>query len=275
MIQLLGAEKQSAVSLALAYPDRQFQFVSDHRVMDGGDLPNTSLRFAQVDSFRAEPGAIALCPRWVRTMHGEVRNRLGTWDLPPVLDAVGARFGGTLPVAGRPDGEQEWIVKGASWHRPDFTVVGRAAEVVDTADPYGCGVVFQPVRRADATLLAVGRRFASGRMGFGVFRVYGEAQCRESLLLAAETAEEPGIASRTTEILRFLDHRGCFSMNWIIADGQSWVTSIRPVPRAVAQALRRGGVDLLVDGAPDVVVAPAGVKTVASQHYAEYEPLGP
>jgi hypothetical protein len=35
MIRLLGAEKQSAVSLALAYPERRFQFVSDHRVIAG------------------------------------------------------------------------------------------------------------------------------------------------------------------------------------------------------------------------------------------------
>ena len=35
-----GAEKQAAVSAALAWPERNFLFVSDQRVIDGWDLPN-------------------------------------------------------------------------------------------------------------------------------------------------------------------------------------------------------------------------------------------
>jgi hypothetical protein len=38
-VRILGAEQQAASSLALAYPERSFEFLTDAAVADGWDLP--------------------------------------------------------------------------------------------------------------------------------------------------------------------------------------------------------------------------------------------
>jgi len=273
-IELLGAEKQAATSIALAYPERSFVFVTDHPVVDGWDLPNASFRFARPDDYRAADNAVVLCPRWASTAPAVISNRLGTCALTVVFAALAARFPDwVLPVAEKPGGDGRWIVKGDTWHRPDFTITGTAADLANFDDPYGCGVAYQPFCRADRALLPVGRRFPSGRIVLGVFEILGEAQCREAMLVAAESLSDPGLVDRVVAIVDHLDHRGFFSMNWIAQGDRLLLTSMRPIPRAVLQALRHGGADVLIEPVTPLVVTRPAIKLVARQHYAQYRRL--
>ena len=284
-IHLLGAEKQSAVSASLAYPERTFVLVSDAPVVDGWDRPNVTFRrstpshWSSLDEAIAscEDEAIALGPRWLRPRGAHASNRLGGFNLGVVLPALADRFHDCIAsVSDAPRGEGLWTVKGDAWHRPDATVMGTASDVRQVADPYGCGIVFQQWRPSAETQLVVGRRSSSGHLCLGVFKVLGEAQCREAMLLAGETIANTTLVERTTAMLDWLDHRGWFSLNWVVDDGRPVLTSIRPVPRAVFQAMRHAGADLLAE--PPMLlsspcVARAGVKFVAEQHYSEYREL--
>jgi hypothetical protein len=274
-IALLGAEKQAASSAALAYPEIEFSFVSDHPVIDGWDLPNVQFRAGSPERFENGAEALPLCPRWMKPGRHSAGNRLADFRLRAVFAALAENFGDwVLPVARTPGARGHWIVKGDSWHRPDFTVSGSGPDVAQVDDPHGCGVVFQPLLPPGRTLLAVGRSYGNSNLATGLFEVHGEAQCREAMLLAAETIREPDLLERVAAICRSLDHRGFFSMNWIVSEGRLLLTSMRPVPRAVFGALRNAGIDLLAQSSSGLAVARAGVKMIASQHYSEYRRLG-
>jgi hypothetical protein len=271
---LLGAEKQAATSAAMAYPGIAFTFVSDQPVIDGWDLPNARFQAASPDRFEWSGPAMAVCPRWVRPGRGDAGNRLGSFGLQAVLSALAVEFRDwVMPVVPVPGRSGRWIAKGDAWHRPDFAVSGSASDLAQLDDLYGCGVVFQPLVASARTVLAVGRSYGDSSLAAGVFEVHGEAQCREAMLLAAETVHEPELLERVAAICRFLGHRGFFSMNWIVSEGRLLLTSMRPVPRAVFGALLDGGIDLLAARVSGRSVARPGVKLVARQHYSEYQRL--
>jgi hypothetical protein len=262
------------MSAALAYPERTFVLVTDAAVVDGWDRPNVRFQRSTPSQWSSDADAIPLCPRWLRPRAAHSSNRFGDFRLSTVFPALAERFSDCIAsVTDAPRGDGLWTVKGDAWHRPDATVTGIASDVVRVADPYGCGSAFQRWRRSDETQLVVGRRSSSGHLCLGVFRVLGEAQCREAMLLAGETIASATLIEQATTILEWLDHRGWFSMNWVVEDGRTILTSIRPVPRAVFQAMRHAGADLLAEPALPLRVARAGVKFVAEQHYSEYREL--
>jgi len=271
-ILVLGAEKQAATSLALAYPEHRFRFATDQAIVDGWDLPNVAI-------VRATPGGdiegrqtfdrvVALCPRWLAP------DAVERASLPRSIETLARAMPDmVLPVQPKPGDIGAWIVKGARWHRPDNPMTGDVEALDGVVDTHGCGLVYQRLTPdVGATLLAVGYRAEAGRVAIGVLRVIGEVAEREAFLIAAETTDAPTILEASLDALDALDHHGFFSLNWVVSVERPLLTSFRPAPRAVFTTFRRAGIDLLA--APVARhVAPGGFRFVGMPSYASFESL--
>ena len=178
--------------------------------------------------------------------------------------------GVALPLHTKPAAKGRWIVKGDRFHRPDNPLSGTAAQLSDVTDPNRCGVLFQEWCDAKATIMVIGRRDAAGGVVLGAVRVLDERFFWDDILQAGETVDEPEVLEKSLTILEAIDHRGFFTVNWLITDSGPRLSSFRPVPRAVFQAFRRGAADLM-EPAAAVKVAPAGIRFIADPHYAALE----
>jgi hypothetical protein len=276
-IGLLGAEKQAAVSAALAWPERRFLFVTDQPVVDGWDLPNVTMR-------RGTPGRrpgstngptqwVPLCARWASPDLAAPANALGVFDLRSVLDHLHRHFGEVvLPVSGEPPPGREAIVKGNRWHRPDAPVVGVGLAAAEVQDPGRAGVMLQEHWSAGRHLLATGRRTGPGQLDLAVFHVRVESCARDDVLAAAETVCHHRVAELTVAVLEHLDHRGFSTLNWLERDGAVRLSSYRPVPRAVFRTMRQAGLDVF--GPPaGIRVARPGLRFTVDIHYSSYQRL--
>lgn len=278
-ITLLGAEVQAATSLAAAYPDIRFRFVSDEAVVDGWDLGN--VEFLAGEAWRqdrdartgrgpggddADPRTIALCPRWVPNPRHHA--------LSAVLPALSAEFPEVLVPAERPD--PAWaarIAKGDRWHKPDAPEIlgGDGGDHAPAAGFEG-GIVYQRFVEPRRRIAVIGRRAGPGGTAYGVFEVLEERFFREAIIQAAETVDEPAVADRSLQVLDALDYRGWFTLNWIETETDRHIVSFRPVPRAVFGAFRRGGIDLLAE--PDGTLGcPEGLRLIGRPDYASYTEL--
>jgi hypothetical protein len=276
---LLGAEKQTATSIALAYPELRFVFVTDQPVIDGWELPNVDIRrgvLSEVPVLAGQFGrsTIALCGRWLEPALELPANNLGRFDLASVMAHLESRYPERVcPVHSRPAGPGYWIAKGDLRHRPDAVVSGRADELTTTEDPHQCGIVFQRIVSAAEPYIATGFRGGHGAADIAVFAVYGEVHCRENLLTAGETVNARDLVEASLLMLDSLDHRGWFSMKWLrTADGLR-LSSLRPHPCAVFQTMRRGGLDTLCNELREVRVASDGLRFVADNCYTSYGTL--
>jgi hypothetical protein len=285
-IGLLGAEKQAAVSAALAWPERQFLFVSDQRVIDGWDLPNVKALRARPDQLPAllmnhTVHWIPLCARWQPGRLPGYENTLGNFSLHAVMDALAHRFGEVvLPVRFVKPQQGECIVKGNFWHRPDAPLSGDVASLVEVDDTQGAGVLYQSFWPRQRHFLATGRRWQRGTAELAVFTVHAEACARDDVLAAGETVRHERLVDLTLAMLDALDQRGFFTFNWLERDGQVRLTSVRPVPRAVFRTFRLAGWDSFAPMNGDtpcspagVRVAPPGLKFTVDIHYSSYQPL--
>jgi hypothetical protein len=266
-ILALGAEKQAATSLACAYPDCAVVFASDRDILDGSDLANVRMIHAVPSDANnlavSADHVVPLCPRWLPDDHA--------------LSRVFARLqralpGCALPVHTRLPSSGQWIVKGDRWRRPDAPLSGDAPALADVTDPHGCGLVFQPFRKAHATIMAIGRRERAGGIHIGIVNVLQERFFRDVILQAAETIDAPEVLQASLEVLDTLDHRGCFTLNWLRTDDGLKLSSFRPVPRAIFQSFLRGGVDVLRPAMTVKVVA-AGKRLIAAPTYVPYQRL--
>ncbi len=267
-IVLLGAEKQAATSAALAYPERQFRFVSDQPVLDGWDLPNVTFTYGTPGNVQLEPGeqAIALCPRWLPA--GEQK------PLSQILPIIAETFSYevVLPVSATPFPGQPCIVKGDRWHRPDGTIIGTDLDPADIGDPYGCGAIYQPLWKADMNILVVGR-VQNCTIRKAVFRIHAESCARDDILASGETIDDPDIRGDSNWVLTALDYEGLFTMNWLRRGTEYRLTSFRPVPRAVFGTLRKPYFDLLGPAPDGDRIALAGHKFVVDLTYTSYRRL--
>lgn len=266
-IVLLGAEKQAATSAALAYPERQFRFVSDQPVLDGWDLPNVTFSHGTPGNVPLEPGerAIALCPRWL-----PIGRQL---PLSHVLVYVGQSLPGVvLPTSRAPHRQQPCIVKGNRWHRPDGTIIGIDLDPADVGDPYGCDTLYQPLWPAEQNILVVGR-VQNRTIHKGLFRIHAESCARDDILASGETIDDPQVASHSDHALATLGYDGLFSMNWLRRGSECRLTSFRPAPRAVFGTLRGAGIDLLGPPPDGNQIAPPGLKFVVDITYTSYRRL--
>jgi hypothetical protein len=264
-ILALGAEKHSATSLACAYPDCTVIFASDCDILDGSDLANVRMVHATPSDAKNLAAfadhVVPLCPRWLLEDHSLSR----TFDrLERALP------GQCLPVHKQLASCGQWIVKGDRWNRPDAPLSGDPGQLADVAAPHGQGLVFQPFRKVHATMMAIGRRVRAGDAHIGVVQVFQERFFRDAILQAGETIDAPQLLRASLEVLDALDHCGYFTLNWVQTDEGLWLSSFRPVPRAIFQSFLRGGVDLLEPASAVKVVAP-GVRFIAAPTYVSYE----
>jgi hypothetical protein len=279
IVGLLGAERQAAVSAALAWPERRFLFVSDQPVIDGWDLPNVTMMHADPNSAQAlvnRTGVewMPLCPRWLGLGHALAQNTVGSFALDQVLPWLRAKFGDVvLPVSARPVPGLKQIVKGNRWHRPDAPTISSQLASWPVEDPYGCGVCYQNFWPKARTVLAVGRRFTHGGIQLGLVAVHSEVCARDDVLGAGETIQEGRLVALTSGMLQHLGHVGYFTCNWLIRDEEGRLSSVRAAPRAVLGTLRRAGVDLLVRPQVDMQLARPGHKFTVQIHYATYQKL--
>ena len=267
-IVALGAEMQAASSLAQAYPRRDILFVSDQAVLDGWDIPNVKFRHGTADGWQRlvanEDTIVPLCPRWLAQEEWSLTN-----VLPRVAGALGAAY--VLPVHDQPASHGHWMVKGNRWHRPDTPMAGPAGDLVEVTDTHGCGLVYQARAQADGTVMAIGRRTDSA-VALGLFRIYDERFFRITILQAAESVADKSLVALSLAALAALDHRGFFTLNWLLTHDGPWLTSFRPVPRAAFGAFARGGIDLLALP-PGVSELRPELRFVAQPHYASYTKL--
>ena len=268
-IVLLGAEKQAATSAALAYPERQFRFVSDQPVLDGWDLPNVTFTHGTPGNVPLDPGeeAVALCPRWLPTAEQMPLSTV----LPNLAEALPDHV---LPVSPTPFGGQPCIVKGDRFHRPDGIITGTDLDPADVGDPNGCGTLYQPLWPAEQTVLVVGRhRF--GAYAMAAVRVHGESCARDDILTAGETVdiEVDDLLRLSMTAVAVLDHTGPFTMNWLKRGTEYRLSSFRPAPRAMFGTLRKAGIDLLAPPSDGGLFAPPGLKFVVDITYTSYRRL--
>jgi hypothetical protein len=264
-IVALGAEKQAASSLALAYPDCTVIFVSDRDIVDGSDLSNVQIRRGTpADPIRLRGTGdriVPLCPRW-----------LPGYALSRVFDRLERVLPKRcLPLRRQPTDSGEWVVKGNCWRWPDAPIIRNARELTDIIDVHGCGVLFQPYCRAEGTVMAIGRRERAGACVVGIVEVLQERFFRDDILQAAETIEDAEVLRASIEILDTLDHRDYFTLNWLRTDQGLKLTSLRPVPRAVFRSFLSGGIDLLGEVSSTKVAAP-GLRFSAYPTYVPYHP---
>ena len=265
---VLGAERQSAVSLAAAYPEHHFVFVTDKTRCDGHDLPNIQIRLCERADFAAaasEPPMI-FCQRWLVGVTGQSPCRLSSVFaqlekefvsyLLPVYPAIFA------DAAGR------WQIKGDAWHKPDATLAGTAREVCGLLDPHGCGYLFQQhIKDVGHKYLVTGRRDGVGKIWIGVFLITGEAMYREPFLLSCSTTRHPELIRLTTAMLDFLDLKGFFSFSWLDSAEGMRLSSLRREPAPLFGTFRKAGMDLLTPA--DVVTMLAKpLSCVMTQNYA-------
>jgi hypothetical protein len=266
-IVLLGAEKQAATSAALAYPDRQFRFVSDQPVLDGWDLPNVTFTRGTPGNAPLEAGeqAVALCPRWLPAGRQQPLSTV----LPRIAEVLP---GVVLPVSRTPIPGQACVVKGDRWHRPDGTITGTDLDPADVGDPYGCGTLYQPLWPAEQNLLAVGRRHGR-RFQIAVFRIHSESCARDDILAAGETIDSEFVRANSLLAVTCLRYDDLFTANWLRRGDEYRLTSFRPAPRAVFGTLRTGGIDLLAPMPTEGQAAPAGLRFVVDLTYTSYRRL--
>lgn len=268
-ICVLGAEKQAATSLAIAYPDQKLMFISDSEILDGWNIANVRIRKASLSEATTVGGCydliVPLCPRWLTDDYSLSR---AFAHLERKLPGRCQRVQRQLPNSGL------WLVKGDRWHWPDIPVSGTAAQLAQISDAHGCGLVFQPYRRVDATVMVIGRRDCASRILMGVVNVFVERFLRDDMLEAGETISDSDLVELSLEVLEVLDHRGFFTLNWLRTDNGLKLSSFRPVPRAVFQSFLRAGIDLL-GVAADVKVARPGIRFIASPTYLSYKRLCP
>ena len=268
-VVVLGAELQPAVSMAVSRPDLQFLFVSERDVVDGWGLANVEIKKSSIEEFAAYSQLahiVALSPRWLRCLKREVDR----YALSRVLNRLANKFPEwTLPTSSVPLRE-DWVLKGDLFHRPDAVLQGAGGENAEQIDSYGCTNVYQRHIANAVTTLAMGRRTDGKNCALGVVRIHSEAFAREDFLMAGESIESDEIERRSRSILEVLDYSGFFSMNWVTdASGQIWLTSFRPVPRALFQLFRVGGVDLLEEPKGRAKVN-AGHRFIVDYHYESY-----
>jgi hypothetical protein len=264
-IVLLGAEEQAASSIALAYPERSFVFVTDCVAIDGGDLPNVRIIRGRPRTGPYGLGAgcetIALSPRWLE--------RPSDTSLSVLFAKIESHFPGVaLPVRMSAPSQGISILKGDLWHRPDHPVTGDRAQLV-IADSGGGRSVYQDLLPNTKTVIAVGRRYDSGAVAMGLFRIFAERFFRIDVIQAAESRAIPELSKLTQAVISSLQWQGWFTLNWLLTAGGARLSSIRPIPRAVFNAFRRGRIDLMTPSTIDQLL-PAGVRLIATPQYVEY-----
>jgi hypothetical protein len=268
-ILLLGAEKQATVSAALAWPDVLFKGLTDHSVIDGWDLNNLQFHAMSPMNFNwpdQNDDIWPLCPRWL-VANTKVKNLA----LQEVFDRLKLSFSSYILNYSSEPLKGGWILKGNYWHLPDGPFTGN-----DQNGDFNFVTnqkFFQEYLGSYPTKMTIGFRKDSSTVGLGVFDIYRESLGADDLLVAGKTIFDPKILNTSIEMLDFLDHKGFFTFTWIQKNKQYFLSSFRPVPRAVFQTLKLAGVDFFALKENEISLAKAGVSFVVDIHYSSYKRL--
>lgn len=278
-IGFLGADKQAAVSAALAWPEKQFLFVTDSPVADGWDLPNVRFLAGSPKGIRPwlrRPGVlwVPLCGRWATPELAQPVNLLSSHSLSRTLPFLGTLFADVvLPVSSTPMSGTKQIIKGNAWHRPDATLVSDDFAAQHVTDPYDCGLLYQPYWSWKRLLVATGWRTRDS-VALAVVHILSEVCARDDVIGAGQTIHQPRIAELTVSMLEALGHTGFFTLNWLERDEEVRLSSLRPIPRALFRTFRRAGFDPFApNGHRGIHLAPANLKFVVDITYTSYQPL--
>ncbi|MEW6470017.1 MAG: hypothetical protein AB1458_13900 [Bacteroidota bacterium] len=274
---LLGAEKQSASSFALAYPDKTFLFVTDQAIVDGWDIPNVRIAFSKINDIEKLPGRyrgkyVSLSSRWtalsVDSKPAAVRCSLfdNLEKIYKHMPELALRIGRDLATYR----SSPVILKGDLWHKPDAPEIISEEYSPDMKDEYGCGFFYQEFVPGPDNFVSVGY-VEKERVRFGIVQVHRESIAREDHIVAAETVNDERLSDLTLRAIAHLGYQGFFTLNWVKVPGRVALTSFRPEPKALFGLLKKAGCDLLGD-AGAMAVKP-GVKMIGNIHYSSYHEL--
>ena len=276
---LLGAEKQSATSFALSYPDKKFLFLSDQKVVDGWDLPNVTIKHSTANGLEAtcanysgtyislstKSTSKSIAPGFISEKQSCFDKLNHVYKAFPDISLVLTKNFSEIP-------SKTFLVKGDFWHKPDAQQTVKAGNDEVPKDVYGCGYFYQELVDVEEKYISTGRA-EQGNLHLGLFKLHRESIAREEYVLAAETISDEQLLSLTKSILNYLKHEGFFTLTWICSKGRLFLTSIRPEPKALILTLKKAGIDL-VDLKPGIEeIANAGFKMIGGINYSSYQPL--
>lgn len=276
-ICLLGAEKQAASSLAIAYPGINFYFLSDQKIIDGWNIKNASVHFATQENITEEYcnkflRVLVLHPKWLLKFLKEPSNIIQSFNLMNVM----FEFAKILPEQVLPISDKLLpgmnIVKGNLFHRPDETSMVHQSAKSFVQDPHNAGIVYQPFLEKTNTINIIGYRKNKNTIGLGIFQIFKESICRDEYLLAAESIMNEKLIDWTLMLLNAIDHCGFFNFNWLQQKNTFYLSSFRPVPKAIFNTFINSGIDLL-NSNESIKILPAGKKFISSIHYTSYRAL--
>jgi len=308
---ILGAEKQAATSVAMAYPERQFLFVTTKPVIDGWDLPNVGFHYQEkvgpLPKFVEELEQLLLCSSWYEVWLEGQKKR--TAFLEETLDAFEQIAGDSapekveglrqqwtssqeavaenladrisilqniklpvLPVFSEPQEQwKKWVAKGNEFHKPDAFAWGITGETDVPTDPYGCGLVYQEWKQVSRTVVVTGNYLSADHYSLGSFLIHRESIARQDLIVATESVNEPQLVEQTLLALGALKWDNFFHFTWIESDGEWFISSCRPTAKPFFQTFLNGGVDVLQLEGQNEL--PPVCKMIGDIHYTSYKPL--
>lgn len=275
-IVLIGAEKQSAVSIALAYPESTFLFVSAEPIIDGWDLRNVTITsYKKFISEYTDQSQIHILNSKFYTAFFSLNGL--KYSLSAVFSALSPDFGSyLLPIFNNVSeirDEGNFIIKGDLFHKQDATEIINNKFRMFSEDIFGCNYIFQRHISSECTYMAIGNRNSSGGVMLSVFRIHRESNAREDVVLAGETITSKLMADISIKMVQKIDYTGLFTFNWIENQGELKLTSFRPEPKAVFQTLRKEGYDLLNYIGKDHVISKSGLKFIANINYTSYSSI--
>ncbi|MCG8613302.1 MAG: hypothetical protein MI864_22555 [Pseudomonadales bacterium] len=279
---IAGAEKQAATSIAQAYPEKQFLFLTDVDVIDGWDLANVTIEHCapsnmtekyDADLFHSpsgntitcsfEPRIVRLCSRWAVTPF-RLSESIAT--LPEAL----ADF--VLPVLDTPSVDWEkWQLKGNLFHKPDAPLIGNTGIDDPPEDVYGCEFQYQEhIQDVQGHYFITGWYGNPTQYSLGTFKTHRESFGREDLLVACETVSEPTLENRCLKLLEKINWNGFVTLNLLSTPEGFRVSSIRPYPKAVFGIMKQAGLSLLTPSGRSRF-AEEGLKLLGEITYTSYE----
>lgn len=277
-IVLLGAEKQAAISIAMAYPKEEFIFVSSESIICGWNLKNIAAVIANLNLYEEKKGDLKIClsSDWTHCLGDSHHCITENFKLYDILAFLNAQFPNhVLPVFENPTmlSGKDWIIKGDSTHKPDMVIVGNEKTADLTLESNTQRLVYQELIEHDTNIIVTGRRNEAKGIALGALKIHQEGFGREAFLLSGETFQNKLLLTLIEDMLVSLDYVGFFTFNVIKQDSKFLITSFRPILRAACKTLLSSGVDLINFDDCSRKWADSGKKFITEVDYNEFQYL--
>ena len=275
-ITIFGAEKQSATSIALAYPQFDFLFYTDQDVIDGWDLKNTEIvktsisNYSNLEFIRENiENMVVACPRWSSALTTSTSNVLGRFDLLSIFKALTKKFESDILDITPTMPKDDWIIKGNIFHKPD-AIITSGDIGGEIKDPHNCEIVYQILKKATTSFIVTGFRKTHENISIGAIKIHKDIHGRQEFLKAGESVVNDVILGKSMAMLDDLGHRGFFTFNWIFADNRYWLTSFRPIPVSLFGLFITANCELLPKLVNKKSVLPSGMLFTSNLNYSPY-----